>query len=467
MNIIDEWLDSEGAKQDAEKFLKTACLIQGRKCGKTAFALYQMKKYLEDHPDATVVMPYHHGYSYVKELMNSVYWNKKPPHDDTLDAIRYAIEEFEIKQREEMLEKAKLNRDEIKEMLNNSCYGICWPSELIESCERIDKYRKEEKSMENICSYTYNHNLTGKIIKAGDIYYVIGNYEVESEDDYEASDYVSKHLYAYEVPKTGDVDKVVRIVKTRSREFLKGNLRECKLCYYIYYGDGSIVIPGGFVFVNKKEEETKDMSRTKALKNIVGSDIYVKKDDNIMYVGRGESLEFNAYNGEISGVVSFVADDEPLEDELRKISRSFIKKVIFNKPATIVFWRDGSKTIVKMNGKDKKFDPEKGLAMAIAKKCLGNEGNYYNTFKHYLKKVKTESVCGEKVKTITLPEELAYDVMQFLKEKMNVVSPSETVLNSFCGEKSDDINSVRIAPETIEEVKRVDDIDGDGPLMPL
>lgn len=61
-----------------------------------------------------------------------------------------------------------------------------------------------------------------------------------------------------------------------------------------------------------------------------------------------------------------------------------IKKVIFNNPATIVFWRDGSKTIVKMNGKDKKFDPEKGLAMAIAKKCLGNEGNYYNTFTKFL-----------------------------------------------------------------------------------
>ena len=59
-----------------------------------------------------------------------------------------------------------------------------------------------------------------------------------------------------------------------------------------------------------------------------------------------------------------------------------IKKVIFNNPATIVFWSDGSKTVVKAHLDD--YDPEKGLAMAIAKKALGNEGNYYNVFKKWL-----------------------------------------------------------------------------------
>ena len=59
-----------------------------------------------------------------------------------------------------------------------------------------------------------------------------------------------------------------------------------------------------------------------------------------------------------------------------------IKNVIFNKPATIVFWADGTKTDVKCGHED--FDPEKGLAMAIAKKALGNIGNYYETFKTWL-----------------------------------------------------------------------------------
>ena len=67
-----------------------------------------------------------------------------------------------------------------------------------------------------------------------------------------------------------------------------------------------------------------------------------------------------------------------------------IKNVIFNDPATIVFWGDGTKTIVKCD-KDEKFDPEKGLAMAISKKFLGNKGNYYNTFKEWLPEITLET----------------------------------------------------------------------------
>jgi hypothetical protein len=60
-----------------------------------------------------------------------------------------------------------------------------------------------------------------------------------------------------------------------------------------------------------------------------------------------------------------------------------IKDVIFNPPATIVFWVDGTKTVVKTQY-DEPFDPEKGLAMAIAKKALGNQGNYFETIKKYV-----------------------------------------------------------------------------------
>ena len=47
----------------------------------------------------------------------------------------------------------------------------------------------------------------------------------------------------------------------------------------------------------------------------------------------------------------------------------FLKKVIYNDPATIAFWSDGTKTIVKAQPGDT-FDPEKGLAMVIAKKAF-------------------------------------------------------------------------------------------------
>lgn len=60
-----------------------------------------------------------------------------------------------------------------------------------------------------------------------------------------------------------------------------------------------------------------------------------------------------------------------------------IKKVIFNEPATIVFWADGTKTVVKC-GEDDIWDPEKGLAMAVTKKFFGNEGFYYDIFKKWI-----------------------------------------------------------------------------------
>lgn len=62
-----------------------------------------------------------------------------------------------------------------------------------------------------------------------------------------------------------------------------------------------------------------------------------------------------------------------------------IKKVIFNDPATIVFWGDDTKTVVKCTEGDE-FNPEFGLAMAISKKALGNDGNYYNEFSKWLPK---------------------------------------------------------------------------------
>lgn len=50
---------------------------------------------------------------------------------------------------------------------------------------------------------------------------------------------------------------------------------------------------------------------------------------------------------------------------------SMIDRVIFNNPATIIIWKDGSKTIVKKS-EDDQWDPEKGFCMAIIKKLYGH-----------------------------------------------------------------------------------------------
>lgn len=67
-----------------------------------------------------------------------------------------------------------------------------------------------------------------------------------------------------------------------------------------------------------------------------------------------------------------------------------IKKVIFNDPATIVIWTDGTKTVVKCSENDI-FDPEKGLAMAIVKRAFGNDNSFHKIFKKWLPKEEEDS----------------------------------------------------------------------------
>lgn len=62
---------------------------------------------------------------------------------------------------------------------------------------------------------------------------------------------------------------------------------------------------------------------------------------------------------------------------------SGIKKVIFNDPATIVLWDDGTKTVVKCQDGDE-YSKEKGLALCFAKKHLGNKSNFNNEFKRWI-----------------------------------------------------------------------------------
>lgn len=62
-----------------------------------------------------------------------------------------------------------------------------------------------------------------------------------------------------------------------------------------------------------------------------------------------------------------------------------VKEVIFHDPATIVYWEDGTKTVVKCRGEE--FDKEKGLLAAIAKKVYGNKGNFNNIIKKYCETV--------------------------------------------------------------------------------
>ena len=60
-----------------------------------------------------------------------------------------------------------------------------------------------------------------------------------------------------------------------------------------------------------------------------------------------------------------------------------IKNVYSNDPVTVVIWDDGTKTMVRCQDGDF-YSEETGLAVCIAKKALGNKGNFNNVFKKWL-----------------------------------------------------------------------------------
>lgn len=64
------------------------------------------------------------------------------------------------------------------------------------------------------------------------------------------------------------------------------------------------------------------------------------------------------------------------EDGLKLLGYDFVNplhvdRIIFSPPATIVFWKDGTKTVVKC-AKDEPFSEYNGFAAALLKKAYGS-----------------------------------------------------------------------------------------------
>lgn len=80
--------------------------------------------------------------------------------------------------------------------------------------------------------------------------------------------------------------------------------------------------------------------------------------------------------------------DKMVAEKNRKKIDAFIDtidKVYFNNPATVIKWKDGTKTVVKCQKGDI-YDAEKGFAMALIKGLFDNS-SYFNTiFEKWLPK---------------------------------------------------------------------------------
>jgi hypothetical protein len=83
-------------------------------------------------------------------------------------------------------------------------------------------------------------------------------------------------------------------------------------------------------------------------------------------------------------VKNTIAGAKALREAMQKrVDPMKIDRVIFNNPATIVFWTDGTKTVVKCQEGDV-YSKETGLALCIAKKALGNKGNFNDVFHEWI-----------------------------------------------------------------------------------
>lgn len=100
-----------------------------------------------------------------------------------------------------------------------------------------------------------------------------------------------------------------------------------------------------------------------------------------------------------------------------------IKDIIYNDPATIILWKDGTKTVVKVDGED--YDPEKGLAMAFCKKIFGNKGNYYKVFKKWLPDEIYEFEVGCKVKLKTELYGISKQMIGIIVEQENLKTTND------------------------------------------
>lgn len=144
--------------------------------------------------------------------------------------------------------------------------------------------------------------------------------------------------------------------------------------------------------LGEKEDESMEMSlNARKIKEVT-----IKCEDGKTYEGKVERIVGCPYD---------ISSQELTVRISKRASGNYgIKEVIFQNPATIVFWTDGTKTVVNCmdNAEIKKkivdgkevtvrrarkcdtYSEEAGLAMAIVKKYFGNEGNYNNVFRKFI-----------------------------------------------------------------------------------
>ena len=115
---------------------------------------------------------------------------------------------------------------------------------------------------------------------------------------------------------------------------------------------------------------------SKELVGISNKDQLIRKISREMYnIVNGEIA---SANNEIASVFSRIQDELNVQFDIvtgLNATNITIKNVKFSGDRVIVFWNDNTKTIVKMDDEESKYDPEKAIMAAYTKKIL----SYMNT----------------------------------------------------------------------------------------
>lgn len=179
-------------------------------------------------------------------------------------------------------------------------------------------------------------------------------------------------------------------------------------------------IPGEVMFGDIfKDLGIKEDNMDRSLADKKFKKVTIECEDGSTYAGKVAHICGSPYRYNNLCVEAMVED--------KPIAAYGIENVIFQNPATIVFWSDGTKTVVNcmdnveerkkiVDGKEviirkprksETYSKEAGLAMAIVKKWAGNNGNYNNIFRKFIPEMTEEEKAAKKAKKAQKTEKQA------------------------------------------------------------
>lgn len=147
------------------------------------------------------------------------------------------------------------------------------------------------------------------------------------------------------------------------KAYISGNEVPIRSLYFTIRYEKGVVKPyltGVFGFDSTNYKEETDVRKEKTVNDVWKT--FTEDQKNTVYLMIGAALE-----------------DKGIKIPLPVPQKASIRKIIFNGPATIVFWTDGTKTVVRYNDDTETIDDrEKAVFAACAKKLLGTNATGSN-----------------------------------------------------------------------------------------